>query len=273
MTSSQWGHQPQQARCSRNNTVMHETCTRLGLPPEPEKDEGLATTISFTGIDIDSVAMKLRLPEEKLGRLMAELGRWRKKKASKKRELLSLVGLLAHTCKVIQAGRSFLRRLIDMSTIAKQLDHFVRLGKEARSDIEWWWRFCKGWNGVAVLPGPAGARATETFASVASGSWGCGACWAEYWFLLQWQGAGTHCSGSTGQKGDSTQVAALGGRGDSTQLHEMPLVSSQAASHCGRMERPGDKPDAQARASVERGQSSPSKEREPPGTEQTAYHL
>ena len=46
-----------------------------------------------------------------------------------------------------------------MSTTAKRLDHFVRLGKEARSDIKWWWRFCEGWNGVAVLPGPPEARA------------------------------------------------------------------------------------------------------------------
>ena len=168
--------------------IIHETCTQLGLPPEPEKYEGPAKIISFTGIEIDSVAMELRLPEDKLGRLMAELGRWRKRKACKKRELLSLVGLLAHACKVNRAGRSFLRRLIDVSTTAKRLDHFVRLGKEARSDIEWWWRFCEGWNGVAVLPGPAEARATKTFASDASGSWGCGACWAEQWFQLQWHG-------------------------------------------------------------------------------------
>ena len=62
----------------------------------------------------------------------------------------------------------------------------MRLGREARSDIEWWWRFCKDWNGVAVLLGPPEARATETVATDASGSWGCGACWTECWFQLQW---------------------------------------------------------------------------------------
>ena len=199
---------PASAECSRNNMIVHKTCTQLGLPPEPEKDEGPATIILFTGIEIDSVAMELRLPEEKLGWLMAELGRWRKRTACKKRELLSLVGLLAHACKVIRAGRSFLRRLIDVSTTAKQLDHFVRLGKEARLDIEWRWRFCEGWNGVAVLSGPPEARATKTFTSDASGSWGCGACWAEQWFqatVARWHagcshhlhGVSSHCSGDS----------------------------------------------------------------------------
>ena len=177
---------PSSAECSNNNAIMHQTCARLGLPPEPEKDEGPATTISFTGIEIDSVAMELRLPGDKLGRLIAELSHWRKRKACKKKELLSLVELLAHACKVIRAGRSFLRRLIDLSSTAKRLDHFVRLGREARSDIEWWWRFCEDWNGVAVLLGPPEAWATETAATDASGSWGCGACWTECWFQLQW---------------------------------------------------------------------------------------
>ena len=151
---------------------MHHICAVLGLPPEPEKVERPATTISFTGIEIDSVAMELRLPGDKLGRLIAELSCWCKRKACKKKELLLLVGLLAHACKVIRADRSFLRRLNDLSSTAKRLDHFVRMGREARSDIEWWWRFCEDWNGVAVLLGPPEARATETVATDASGSWG-----------------------------------------------------------------------------------------------------
>ncbi len=174
---------PRSAECSNNNVIMHETCEYLGLSPEPEKDEGPDTAISFTGIEIDSIAMELKLPAEKLSRLKAELGYLRKRKACKKRELLSLLGLLAHASKVVRAGRTFVRRLIDLSTTAKRLDHFVRLSTEARSDIEWWWRFCETWNGVRVLLGHPEARVSKVVATDASGSWG----WSNHWFRMQWQ--------------------------------------------------------------------------------------
>jgi hypothetical protein len=53
-----------------------------------------------------------------------------------------------------EARRSFLRRLIDLSTQANRMDHFVRLNKEARSDLEWWYQFCEEWNRVAMMQGP-----------------------------------------------------------------------------------------------------------------------
>ena len=34
---------------------------------------------------------------------------------------------------------------------AKQLDHFIQLNEEARSDIEWWHRSAESWNGVSML--------------------------------------------------------------------------------------------------------------------------
>lgn len=43
----------------------------------------------------------------------------------------------SHLCKVIKAGRSFLRRLIDLSKVTKQPDHFVRLNRQSRSELEW----------------------------------------------------------------------------------------------------------------------------------------
>ena len=50
---------PLALRVRGNNAIMHHICAQLGLPPEPEKVEGPATTISFTAIEIDSVAMEL----------------------------------------------------------------------------------------------------------------------------------------------------------------------------------------------------------------------
>lgn len=89
---------------------MHTACERIGLLVEPEKDEGPATTISFLGIELDSMALEIRLPVDKLQRLKEALLEWKERKVGKRRELLSLIGLLSHACKVVRAGRSILHR-------------------------------------------------------------------------------------------------------------------------------------------------------------------
>lgn len=96
---------------------MHEKCEEVGLPTEPEKDEGPATTISFLGIELDTVALEICLPAEKLKRLRSEMGKWMGKRECRKRDLLSLSGVLSHTCKTVRAGRSFLQQLIDLLTV------------------------------------------------------------------------------------------------------------------------------------------------------------
>ncbi len=176
------------AECAHNSAVMHDVCAKLGLPPEPDKDEGPATCLTFLGIEIDTVAMELRLPKDKLARLWSELAGWRGRKACKKRDLLSLIGILSHACKVVKAGRTFTRRLIELASSAKKLEHFVRLSREARSDIEWWWQFSADWNGVGLLRSITEARPSMTLVSDASGSWGCGAYWGSHWFQLPWAG-------------------------------------------------------------------------------------
>ena len=102
--------------CSRNRTVMHKSCEVTGTPVKPEKSIGPTTIINFLGIELDTEVMEIRLPADKLARLVQSLNEWRGKKACCKRELLSIIGLLSHVCKVIRPGRSFLHRLIDLST-------------------------------------------------------------------------------------------------------------------------------------------------------------
>ena len=102
---------PNSTECERNIEIMKSTCK--GLPVEEEKCEGPATCLTFLGIEIDTVALELRLPSDKLYKLRRQLKDWRGRKVCTKRELLSLIGVLSHACKVVRAGRTFLRRLID----------------------------------------------------------------------------------------------------------------------------------------------------------------
>ena len=48
--------------CAKIKAIMFEVCEKVGLPVEPEKDEGPATTLVFLGLELDSVALLVRLP-------------------------------------------------------------------------------------------------------------------------------------------------------------------------------------------------------------------
>jgi hypothetical protein len=126
------------------------------------------------------------LPADKLARLRQLVAHWRGKKECRKRDLLSLIGVLSHACKVIKAGRSFLRRLIDLSKVVKHPDHFVRLNRQARSDLEWWHLFAASWNGVSIMFNANKLQCDLSIVSDASGNWGCGAFSGDRWFQLKW---------------------------------------------------------------------------------------
>ena len=83
---------PGTSECESNSDLMHRVCGEVAMPVEPEKDEGPASTISFLGLELDSMAMEVRLPQEKLKKLKTVLGTWRGRQACRKRDILSLIG-------------------------------------------------------------------------------------------------------------------------------------------------------------------------------------
>ena len=149
--------QPGSAECARNLAIALETFRILGVPIALEKNEGPASSISYLGILIDTLKGELRIPAEKLARILQELDNWLGKKACSKRELLSLIGLLHHAASVVVAGRPFLHHLISLSKIPKHLHYMVRLNNTVHLDIKWWHTFIHlERSGVPALLLPAG---------------------------------------------------------------------------------------------------------------------
>ena len=90
-------------------------------------------------------------------------------------------------CQVVCSGRSLLRRMIELSKVAKQLYHHICLNAEFCSDLEWWVTFLPGWNGVGMLSSLCKRPHSQSFTSDASGSWGCGAfSTCGKWFQFTW---------------------------------------------------------------------------------------
>ena len=131
--------------CNHSLETLVRLCGNLGLPLKWQKLEGPSTELTFLGILLDTKRMQLRLPEEKLLELKSLIAMWRKRKAGKKRELLSLIGKLSHAAKIIKPGRIFLRRMLDTTHKAKRLDHWVHLTEDFRSDLAWWHCFIDSW--------------------------------------------------------------------------------------------------------------------------------
>ena len=207
--------------------LMHETCEQAGLPLEPSKTQGPSDKLTFLGIELDSTAMEIRLPEDKLVHALETLAQWQvRKRACRKRDLLSLIGVLSHASKVVRSSRIFLRRLINLSTTVEDPSHFIRLNAEAKSDIEWWFQLIRRWNSHAMLPPPL--MQTFTLVSNASGSWGCGAFWGRDWFHLPWNNALQDTHISTKELAPIVLAAAIWGR--AWQGHTIHVLSDNTAA-------------------------------------------
>lgn len=80
-----------------------------------EKVVGVTEKIDFLGFVLDTEALEIRLPEEKLWRIRRTLHAWRNRRSCSNRELLSMIGTLQHASTVVKPGHTFLRRMLDLS--------------------------------------------------------------------------------------------------------------------------------------------------------------
>lgn len=92
--------------CQQALETTLQLCDQVGLPVAPEKTEGPVTTLIFLGIELDTVSLKMCLPQDKLTKLQATMAQWMgsgirpyPRRSGTKRELRSLIGLLNHAAK------------------------------------------------------------------------------------------------------------------------------------------------------------------------------
>ena len=170
---------PNSSLCANNVRTIVHVAPNVGIPLAPEKLQGPSTCLVFLGIMIDTTCMETSLPADKLGGLLAEVQSWSSCKKCQKRDLLSLIGKLNFACRVIPAGRIFLRRLIDLSTTAKLPHHHITMNCEARRDIAWWLRFLPSWNGRAIIPDPH-----WTDLETSHQTWSCSPTLLELWAMV-----------------------------------------------------------------------------------------
>ena len=124
-----------QDSCKKQLELFLMLCRYLGIPMAPEKTVGPSTTIAFAGIELDSVLMEARLPQEKLAKSQALIASFRTRRKVSLKGIKSLTGLLNFACIVVVSGRAFLRRLIDLTIGIRRLHFLIRLSKEVKEDL------------------------------------------------------------------------------------------------------------------------------------------
>ena len=125
----------------------------INIPIKHYKTVLPTSKVVLHGIEADSVTQTVELPKDQLSALCAKLIAMSKRKNASLREVQSLVGSLQYSCRVISPGRTFCRRLINLTLDKCYPNHLIRLNREARKDIKAWLEFLETFNGtMSFLP-------------------------------------------------------------------------------------------------------------------------
>ena len=142
---------PSYDSCTKQLDRFLQFCSAIGLPMAPEKTCGPSTTLSFAGIELDTIALEARLPQEKLHKCIELITTFRRRKKITLKEIQSLIGLLNFACSVVVPGRAFLRRLIDLTHGIRLPHHLIRLNRESKEDLTVWLSFLNTYNGRSIF--------------------------------------------------------------------------------------------------------------------------
>ena len=148
---------------------------------------GYSTCLTVLGIELDSIKLQARFPQDKFQRIYSLLEVWSQKKYCKRKELDSPIGNLQHACKVAPRGRTSLRRMINLLVAFLQDDHPIHLNREFHLDLIWLREFFKSWDGLSFLLSPWWAPLPDfQVTSDAAGAIIYGAIFSGHWFADKW---------------------------------------------------------------------------------------
>ena len=173
--------------CDRNLQIMLETCKETGFQVNHQKLCKPSKRMEFLGIIIDTETMRVEISHERLESILNELKHWYKRRHCNKRQLLSLIGKLSFICRVVRHGRTFIRRLIQISKTAKYLHYRIRLNKEARADIRWWLNYLPEWNGINIIKESKWITSTEISLETDASDLAAGCFFMPEWFYVKFE--------------------------------------------------------------------------------------
>ena len=142
---------PSHDECLRQRDIVASTIRHLGFGVSWSKVTPPSQVTTFLGITIDSVKMELSLPMEKVKKLQDLLLTLLNRGHATKKELECVGGLVSHCAYIVRGGRTFSRRIFDLSASYSRRSRRIPLSSEITADFEWWLAFCHVFNGRACM--------------------------------------------------------------------------------------------------------------------------
>ena len=140
-----------QEECLAARDIVTSVITLLGFEVSWKKVTPPCQTTTFLGITIDSLLMELSLPMAKVEKLKLSIESIMAKDSATKKELECIGGLVSHCSYVVRGGRTFSRRIFDLSASYSRNSKAIPLNDAIKADLIWWLRFCECFNGKACI--------------------------------------------------------------------------------------------------------------------------
>jgi hypothetical protein len=173
--------------CKAHLDLFIIICDFLGIPIAPDKTFGPSTTLTFAGIELDSLKWEARLPTDKIEKCIQCIANFLTRKKVTLKELQSLIGLLNFACSVVTPGCAFLRRLIDLIRGISQPHFFIRLNRNVKGGLCIWQTFLSSFNGRSLFLDDTWSNNHKlNLYTDASGAIGFGALFGREWCYGKW---------------------------------------------------------------------------------------
>jgi hypothetical protein len=172
--------------CRKHLNSFLTLCREVGVPVSREKTLGPMTTLTFLGIELNTLTMRAQLPLDKLQKYSAKIYEILQKRRVTLRDIKSVTGMLQFSTSVVSHGRAFLRRMHDATIGVKKPHHFVRITHGIRHDLTLWHAFLSNYNGVTIISRPPVSDSVSLHLYSDASKQAFGATFASRWIRVAW---------------------------------------------------------------------------------------
>ena len=134
---------------ARHLLLAQSVIRQFGLVVNPDKTEGPAQSLSFLGVQLDSVSQTVSCTPARVEELTTLLRSLLRQRVITRGHAASLIGKLSFAAQVLPGARPFMRRMLDALHQCKSRRHStpIRIDPGFRDDLRFWAQQLHHWNG------------------------------------------------------------------------------------------------------------------------------
>ena len=120
----------------------------IGMSEAADKAAPPSHTMVFLGLEVNTLSMTIKIPDEKFLEIKKELNEWTVGIKVSKRKVQSLVGLLNFAAGCIKPGRIYFSRILNF---LREMKEVTVVTEEVLRDIDWWKFYAQYFNGISLI--------------------------------------------------------------------------------------------------------------------------